>query len=120
VIDQMGRALGHAPGAARGADAAPLAGESDEKIVAALPATRTGEAVGENTALQVATQLPFGMGRDALILPILVAQGKEGLEVALHRAVERRLGRAPSAIGGGCASLRLDRHVRIRGRVARL
>jgi len=93
VIDQMGRALGHAPGAARGADAAPLAGESDEKIVAALPATRTGEAVGENTALQVATQLPFGMGRDALILPILVAQGKEGLEVALHRAVEAGLRR---------------------------
>jgi hypothetical protein len=66
--------------------------------VAALPATRTGEAVGENSALQVATQLPFGMGRDALLLPILVAQGKEGLEVALHRALEWRLGRAPSAI----------------------
>jgi len=35
VIDQVGGGLRHAPGVARGADAAPLAGEGHQEIVAA-------------------------------------------------------------------------------------
>jgi hypothetical protein len=90
----------------------------DEEIEQRWSDSTVVRTIQQRQADVVATQLPFGMGRDALLLPILVAQGKEGLEVALHRALEWRLGRAPSAIGGGCASLRLDRHVRIRDRVA--
>jgi hypothetical protein len=113
VIDEMGRCLGHPSSVAQGADGAAFAGEGDQEVVATLLATRRGEAIGQNTALQVATQLPFGMGRDALVLPIVVTEGEEGLEMVLHRAVERCIGGTAPAVGGGRASLRVDGHVRI-------
>ena len=68
---------------------AAFAGEGDQEIVAALPTTRPSEAVGQDAALQEAAQLPLGVRRDALVLPVVPAQGKEGLEVVLHRPVER-------------------------------
>ena len=55
VIDEMGRCLGHPSSVARGADGAAFAGEGDQEVVAALLATRPGEAIGQNTALQVGT-----------------------------------------------------------------
>jgi len=39
MIHQVGRGLGHAPGVARRADAAPLADEGDQKVVPARRAT---------------------------------------------------------------------------------
>jgi hypothetical protein len=57
--------------------------------VAALPATRPGEGIGQDSTLQVGTQLALGVRRDALILPVVVAQGEEGLEMILYRPVKR-------------------------------
>ena len=89
VVHEVGRALGHSPGIARGADAAAFAGEGDQEIVAALLAPRSRKAVGQNATLQVPPQFPLGVRRDALVLPVVPAQRKEGLEVVLHRPVER-------------------------------
>lgn len=86
----------------------------------ALATTGPGKAIGQDATLQVGTQLALGVRRDALIFPVVMAQGEEGLQVILHRAVKRCVVRAPPAVGGGCASLRLDRHVRIRDQVVRL
>ena len=57
VIGQMRRRLHHAPGIARRAHAAPLAGEGNEEVVPALPATGPGETVGEDAAVQIAAEL---------------------------------------------------------------
>lgn len=113
MIDQLGGSLGHPPGVARGADATAFAGEGDEEIVAAPIAPRSCKAIGQNAALQVGAQLALGVRRDALILPLIVAQSEEGLEVVLHRPVQRRVGGAPPAVDGRRAPLRLDGHVRI-------
>jgi len=52
VVDQVGRRLGHAPGPARRAKAAPLAAEGDQLVMPAVTATQAQEAVGEDAALQ--------------------------------------------------------------------
>jgi len=57
VIGEMRRRRHHAPGVARRAYAAPLAGEGDQEIVPALRATGAGETVGEDATLQVAAEL---------------------------------------------------------------
>lgn len=54
AIDQMGRDVGHAPASAARTDSARLAGEGHEEIVAALVAVGAHEAMGEDTAAQVA------------------------------------------------------------------
>ena len=46
VIGEMSGGLDHAPGVTRRAHAAPLAGEGNEEVVPALPATGPGETVG--------------------------------------------------------------------------
>jgi len=116
MVDEMGRALGHAPGIAGGTDGAALTGEGEEEIMSALPTARPGETVGQNAALQIMAQLPLGVGRDALVLPVVLRAGKEGLQMVLHRAVERCFGGASPMAGCGDASLRLGGHVRIPGR----
>jgi len=113
MIDQVSGRFGHAPAGARGTDGAALAGEGDEEILSALPTTRPGEAIGRDATLEVGTQLALGRGRDALILPIVVTEGEEGLEMVLHRTVERCVGGTAPAQDGGRASLRLDGPVRI-------
>ncbi len=45
MVGQMRGGLHHAPGVAGGADAAPFAGEGDEKVMAAVVAARPGEPV---------------------------------------------------------------------------
>ena len=52
MVDQMGDGLRHAAGVARGADAAALAGEGDEEVMAAVVAAGAGEPIGQDTALQ--------------------------------------------------------------------
>ena len=54
LIDQMRGGLDHAPGVARGADAAPLAGEGHQEGLAAGRATGAGEAVREYPAFEMA------------------------------------------------------------------
>jgi hypothetical protein len=111
MIDEVGRALGHAPRVARGANGAALTGEGHQEIMNALATTRPGETVSQDAALQVGTQLALGVRGDALILPIVATEGEEGLEMVLHRTLERCIGGTAPAVGGGCASLLLHGHV---------
>jgi hypothetical protein len=120
MLDQVCGSFRHPPGVAREADGAALTGEGDQEIMTALPATRPRKTVGQNAALQVGTQLPLGMGRDALIFPVVVTQGEKGFQVILQRTVKRCVGGATAAVRGGCASLRLDSQVRIPNRVEKL
>jgi hypothetical protein len=87
------------------------------RIMTALPATRPGEAIGQDATLKVGTQLALGMRCDALILPVIVTEGDEGLEVILHRTIERCIDGAAPAVDGGRASLRLDGQDHIRDRL---
>ena len=62
-----------------------------------MPAVFTahaGEAMGQNPAFEITPQFPFGVGRDALFLPVVPAQGEEGFQMILHYAVQRRFGGA--------------------------
>lgn len=79
----------------------------------ALVTLRPRNPVGQDAAHQVAPQLAFSVRGDALLLPVVAAQGKAGLQVVLHRPVEQGVGGATGLIGGGDASL-LDGHVRVR------
>jgi len=53
VVGQVRCGLGHAPGVARGADAAALAGEGDQKIVTAVVTADSRKAVGKDAAFEV-------------------------------------------------------------------
>jgi len=64
VIDQVGGDFRHAPGVAQRAEAAPLAGEGHQEILAARGAAGAGEAVGHDSVFQVASQ--FGPPISAL------------------------------------------------------
>lgn len=63
MVGEMRGSLDHAAGITRRAEAAPLTGKGDQKIVPAAGAPRAGEAVGEDAALEVAAKLPFDMSR---------------------------------------------------------
>jgi hypothetical protein len=63
VVGEMRGSLDHAAGITRRADAAPLTGKGDQKIVPAAGAARAGEAVGEDAAFEVAAKFPFDMSR---------------------------------------------------------
>ncbi len=110
AVDEMGGRVGHAPAATGGAEAAPLAGKSDEAIVAAGLAAHAHEAVGEDSALEIAAELALDEARHgALALP---RAGEEGFELLAHHRVEDRLlgmagnvgRRAARERGGGSAS----------------
>jgi len=60
VVGQRRGGLGHAPA---------VAGEGDQEIVPALVAPRPGKSMGQDGAFQIASQLAFGLGRDAFLLP---------------------------------------------------
>ena len=101
VVDQVGRRLRHAPCAARGAKAAPLATEGDELVVAAVPAAQPQEAVGQDAALQKSVELVLdelrqvGPGGG-------FGLGEEGRGVLLHQAVQRGLlGAVALVVNGG-------------------
>ena len=69
--------------------------------MAALLAPRSRKAIGQDAALQVLPQLRLGVRRDALIFPVVVAQGKEGLEMVWYRTVERCFGGASPTVNAG-------------------
>jgi hypothetical protein len=74
---EMGGDLGHAPRVARGADAATLATEGDEPLVATGVTTGSSEAVSQDSAAEVgseiATELISNNAAAVLITPIAVA-----------------------------------------------
>ena len=59
VVYQVRRRLRHAPGAARGTKAVPLAGEGDQLVVAAVAAAHAQEAVGQDAAFEEGVELVF-------------------------------------------------------------
>jgi hypothetical protein len=92
---------GHAPRAARRANAAPLATERHQCVARAGVAGEAQEALGENAAVEIRLEFVFDEWRQALYF------GGEGLIVPLHQPVERGVLGAPSLVagraGGGCA-----------------
>ena len=62
VLDEVGGRLGHAPGRARRAEPATLAGEGDQEVVTTSVAVRSGEAasldatVGPDAAAQIESE----------------------------------------------------------------
>jgi len=69
--------------------------------VSAAPTARTGETVGQDAAFEVATKLPLHVLRHAAaIIVALAGKFQIGLEMRLHRVVQRRaLGATPAVDG---------------------
>ena len=101
VVGEVGGHLRHTPGVARGADAAALAGEGDQAIMAAFVTTGSGEPVREDAAAEVGPEVLLDPGRDAVAQGIrLGGLRDEGLEVVLDDGVERGGGRLAWAVDG--------------------
>jgi hypothetical protein len=56
MVHEMSGRLRHAPGVARGAHTAPLAGVGDQEIMPAPPAAGAAEPAGQDPALEVLAQ----------------------------------------------------------------
>ncbi len=112
VIHQMGGGLGHASGIARGADATPLAGEGHQEIVAARGAAGAAEAIGQDAALQVASQLALHVAGYRVPIALAFARQREvGLQVLLDEAIEDGLLGATTGIDSRAASPWTGGHV---------
>ena len=111
LVDQMRRRLGHAPGVAGRTYPAAFARKRDQEIVSALLAASAGEAVGQDAAFEVAAKLSLHVLRHALAVGVpLAGERQVGLQMALHRAVQRcALGAAPAV--DTAARRSLDREV---------
>lgn len=80
MIGQMRRCRHHAPGVARRAHAAPLAGEGDQEVVPALCATGAGEAMGEDDALELTAELALNVaGNRVGVIEFATSQRKPSL-----------------------------------------
>lgn len=62
MVSEMGGSLHHATGGAGRTDAPALAGVGHQKVVPAVGAAGAGETVGEDAALEVTAEFPFGDG----------------------------------------------------------
>jgi len=76
--------------------------------VPALPAAGPGEAVGQNAAFQIPTELPLHILPQAL--RVVAGERHVGLQMALHRAVQWCVLGAASAVDGA-PGRSLDREV---------
>jgi hypothetical protein len=82
MIDPMRRRLHPAPGVARRIDRTPFAGIAEEKVMAALRATRPGEARAKDSTPEVTAEFPLDVGRYRTAIPgALVELAPIGLEV---------------------------------------
>ena len=63
MIDEMRGGLRHTPSIAGRTDAASFAGKGDKKITPAIRAVGAGKSVSEDTAFQVASDVPLDIGR---------------------------------------------------------
>jgi hypothetical protein len=102
LVGQMRRHLGHVPCVAGGTQRAALARKRDQEIVSAVPAAGTRETVSQDAAFEVAAKLPLHIRRHAPALPLLGLR-QVGLEMALNRAVQRRVLGAAATIHGARA-----------------
>ena len=90
VVHQVRRRLRHATSAARGAKAAPLAGEGDKLVAGAVTAAQPQEAVGQDAALEEGVELVLHELRQ-LGSGAGFGLGDEGRGVLLHQTVQRGL-----------------------------
>jgi len=97
VVHQVSGGLCHAPSAARGAKAAPLAREGDQLVVAAVATTQAQKAAGQDAALQEGVELVLHELRQVGAGGRLCL-GEEGRGVLLHQAVQRGLFRAVALV----------------------
>ena len=99
MVDEMRGSLCHAPGIARRTNAASFAGKGDKKITPAIRAVGAGEAIGEDTAFQVASEVPLDIGRHRMSVPIaFTRQHQVGLQVLLDDAVQDGLLRMATGV----------------------
>jgi hypothetical protein len=99
VVDQVGRGLGHAAAEARGAEAAALARERDERTLAAVRvfAAQEGEAASEHAAVDEGFEL-VAHERGEWRREAVLDGGVERAEVFAHDGVQGRgLGLSPSS-----------------------
>jgi X-Pro dipeptidyl-peptidase len=100
LVGEIGGHLGHAPCVAGGADAATLATEGDEPLVAAGVTASAGKAVSQDPAAEVGSEIALDPGRDAATHGNLVlGRSEEGLQVVLNDGVE---GRVPLRLWWAC------------------
>ena len=89
MIDEMRGGLRHAPGIARRTDAASLTRKCDEKVSTALRAVGTSEAIGEDAAFEVASEIPLDIKWYRVPVPIaFTRQHQVGLQVLLDDAIQ--------------------------------
>lgn len=100
VVDQVRGGLDHAPGGAGRTETSALAGEGDQKVMAAGRAAGTGKAVGEDAAGEIVTEFTFHRARYARAIAV-ACQGKVAFQVFLHQAVEDGVLGTASAVGAG-------------------
>ena len=83
--------------------------------MAALGTSGTGEAVGEDAALEILAKLPLDVGRYRTAIPVVFpCEGEIGLQLLLNDAVENRVLRTATRVRNGSTSLRRDGHVGVR------
>lgn len=99
-IDEVGTGVGHSPTRAARADAAGLAAEGDEEIVAARIAVASKKAVGEDSAAEVGAEFSFDIARDRARVRVS-GVGEERFQVVADHAIEDALGGAARQVWGG-------------------
>jgi len=99
MVSQMRGGLHHTAGGAGGADAPALAGVGNEEVVPARSAAGTGEAVGEDAAVEVVAQFPLGGCGRARSGAIILKRQPSG-KMGLHRATEQRALGLATAVDG--------------------
>ena len=106
VLDQMCGQGRHPSRGARGTHASSLAGKGNQEIMAAAWAAGASEAVGENAAGEIGTQLPLDSRRNRFAVRIRIAPlGQPSPQVLLHQSIQHRaLGTAALIAARRCAA----------------
>ena len=91
AVDEVRGGVDHAAGAAGGAEAAALAGESDQVVAAAGRAMDAAEAAFQETTVEKATEFADDEARQVSAVGIGCDAGQEGLQVGRQDVVEHGL-----------------------------
>ena len=99
AIDERRRLVRHSTTRAARAEATTLAREGDQEIVTAGLAALADEAVRENSASEILTELVFDVARERRAVA-LAGVRQERRQMLAHERVEHRLGWTAWSIGG--------------------
>jgi hypothetical protein len=102
-VHEIGRRVGHPPAHAGRTEPATFAGEGDDLVMPAIRTAHPGEAVGQNSAVEIALELLPDISRQSFATAPEGRNLQEGRQVLLDHLVEDRLLRTPSPV-------RLDFH----------